>query len=89
MKVAFGLALAFFVTALGCGTETGVEVSSQTNGDVAALQKSDYFATPRCGPRPCIAMCVTCLYDRCRISGGTVEECKEDMESCKESCVGH
>ena len=86
MKAISGLALAFMLTALGCGTETGVQVSGQTEGDVVEIQKSDDSAAPRCGPRNCIAMCVTCFYDLCLKNGGSIKECSKEMESCKEDC---
>jgi len=47
---------------------------------------SDYVSPPRCGPRNCVAMCVTCFYDICRASGGTVEQCNLQKEYCKDSC---
>jgi hypothetical protein len=40
----------------------------------------------RCGPRNCVAMCVTCLYDLCRAHGGSCTDCRHDMELCKDDC---
>ena len=48
-----------------------------------------YYNPPRCGPRNCVAMCVTCLYDRCRIEGGSHQECRAEMEECKDRCPEH
>jgi hypothetical protein len=45
----------------------------------------DYVSPPRCGPRNCWAMCVTCLYDLCRASGGSVADCQAERELCKQT----
>ena len=60
-----------------------------TNGtflEIRPSNPSDYTSLPRCGPRNCVAMCVTCFYDICRASGGTVKQCKSQMEYCKDGC---
>ncbi len=46
-----------------------------------------YYNPPRCGPRNCVAECVTCSYDICRINGGSCSTCKAAMEDCKDSCA--
>jgi hypothetical protein len=46
----------------------------------------DFKNPPRCGPRNCVAMCVTCEYDICRIHGGSISACKAEMEVCKADC---
>jgi hypothetical protein len=51
-----------------------------------AASNRDYSSPPRCGPRNCVAMCVTCLYDICRASGGSISICKQSMELCKDDC---
>jgi hypothetical protein len=48
-----------------------------------------YYQPARCGPRNCVAACVTCLYDYCRIRGGSCEDCKAWMEECKGRCPEH
>ena len=48
-----------------------------------------YSNPARCGPRNCVAACVTCGYDNCRINGGSCEECKAWMEECKDRCPEH
>lgn len=53
----------------------------------ALVARSDYSWPPRCGPRNCVAACVTCLYDICRSSGGSVEQCNAQKELCKQSCA--
>lgn len=45
-----------------------------------------YYDPPRCSPRNCTAMCVTCQYDACRIAGNTCSYCKAEMELCKDDC---
>ena len=45
-----------------------------------------YTSPPRCGPRNCVARCVSCFYDICRASGESCSACKAQMEQCKASC---
>jgi hypothetical protein len=48
----------------------------------------DFYWPPRCGPRNCWAMCVTCFYDYCRAIGGGIDDCKAEKEQCKkEMCL--
>ena len=61
------------------------DASSQPDG--SSRYVCDYKTPPRCSPRGCVAMCVTCYYDRCRASGGSCVACKEDMEFCKRWCA--
>lgn len=45
-----------------------------------------YSNPPRCGPRNCVATCVTCYYDICRIYGGTAAECNVEKQGCIDEC---
>ncbi|HKE18622.1 MAG TPA: hypothetical protein VKB80_27280 [Kofleriaceae bacterium] len=46
-----------------------------------------YDDPPRCDtPRNCVAWCISCLYDICRISGKSCEQCRGEMEACKVQC---
>lgn len=65
-----------------------VEVSwdSHTEGLEVSPQSCTGVDPPRCGPRNCVAMCVTCLFDICRLSGGSCSQCRDEMELCKEMC---
>lgn len=64
---------------MGVGREDSATISP-------VIEQSAGFWPPRCGPRNCIAMCVTCEYDCCLHSGGSLAECQADRESCKELC---
>ena len=65
--------------------DRGAEAPHEQLGE-ARQALMDYRDPPRCGPRNCVAMCVTCEYDICRIFGGTREECRAEMEQCKDDC---
>jgi hypothetical protein len=92
------LGVGFLLMALSlgaCETEVESEILAllDTPGveKVASIGKGSctYYNPPRCGPRNCVAMCVTCLYDQCRIEGGSCQECKAEMEECKDRCPEH
>ena len=70
---------------VGCSGENGDESALEPMGKVQQ-SLSDFHDPPRCGPRNCVAMCVTCEYDICRISGGTRQDCRAEMEICKDEC---
>jgi hypothetical protein len=61
-------------------------VLEETGEAEQAVRIGDYYNPPRCGPRNCVAMCVTCEYDICRIYGGSINACKAEMELCKDDC---
>jgi len=83
------------VFAVGCSdgpdapsTPDSEDPSSESvgQGDPSSLTACGFKSPPRCGPRNCVAMCVTCLYDVCRASGGSCADCKREMELCKDDC---
>lgn len=83
----------FALLAINCvGVETeetnaDEDVVEEETGDATqAIRIGDYYNPPRCGPRNCVAMCVTCEYDICRIFGGSIADCQAEMEVCKEVC---
>ncbi|HMJ57362.1 MAG TPA: hypothetical protein VK540_35070 [Polyangiaceae bacterium] len=98
MKKMYAMLLPLFaVFALGCSdgaesratqdsAEPASESAAQNEGDSSSLLACGYKSPPRCGPRNCVAMCVTCLYDICRATGGSCTDCKRDMELCKDDC---
>ncbi|NUP06908.1 MAG: hypothetical protein HOW73_12720 [Polyangiaceae bacterium] len=73
-------------------TELDETQGEETVGDEAvdqaeeAVKIGDYYWPPRCGPRNCVAMCVTCEYDICRHFGGSIAQCKSELELCKSEC---
>jgi hypothetical protein len=68
-------------------TDPAGEPDASGQPDGSSRYVCDYKTPPRCGPRGCVAMCVTCFYDRCRANGGSCEACKADMEVCKWWCA--
>jgi hypothetical protein len=87
------------ITLCAAGCYRGVEASPTTDSAEPSAEKgvssetgqslqaaSGYKTPPRCGPRNCVAMCVTCFYDLCRAAGGTCSDCKQEMELCKDEC---
>jgi len=90
------LVLLITLLALGCSSDPEAsspsdsadpspDPSGQETGD-ASTQGACSYRTPRCGPRNCIAMCVTCFYDHCRAAGRSCSDCKWEMERCKYWC---
>lgn len=71
------------------GLETGTELESSTQGLEVEAMSCTSISPPRCGPRNCVAMCVTCLFDICRLYGGSCSECRAEMEYCKQDCYDH
>ena len=68
------------------------ETSAVVTGDESVTEPAEPGCAPpivpaRCGPRNCVARCVTCLYDFCRQSGGSCLQCKARMEVCKRRCT--
>jgi hypothetical protein len=66
--------------------EPSTESEAEIVGESSLAAACGYKSPPRCGPRNCVAMCVTCLYDICRASGGSCTDCKREMEACKDEC---
>jgi hypothetical protein len=62
------------------------ESVAQGESELSLAAACGYKSPPRCGARNCVAMCVTCLYDLCRATGGSCADCKQDMELCKDEC---
>ncbi|MBL8744168.1 MAG: hypothetical protein JNK04_23835 [Myxococcales bacterium] len=85
-------ASAFALLAINCvgveseETEADEDAVEETGEAEQAIKIGDYYNPPRCGPRNCEAMCVTCYYDICRIQGGSVSECNAEKELCKDEC---
>ncbi len=67
-------------------SELDEAVLEETGEAEQAVKIGDYYNPPRCGPRNCVAMCVTCEYDLCRIYGGSIAECNAEKETCKDIC---
>ncbi|HET7538838.1 MAG TPA: hypothetical protein VFK05_03175, partial [Polyangiaceae bacterium] len=55
-----------FMGVVACSAAT----SSDDGPDTAATTEAISVWPPRCGPRNCWAMCVTCEYDICLHEGG-------------------
>jgi len=73
------LGLGFLATA-ACGAETPVAP------EVGVVEQGLGVWPPRCEPRNCVAMCVTCYYDICIHDGDSVATCRAEMELCKDDC---
>jgi hypothetical protein len=85
-RSAFCCAAALFALTLGaCATEES-PAESDTTRVGQEVRIGDYYNPPRCGPRNCVAMCVTCEYDLCRISGSSASECDAESEFCIDAC---
>jgi predicted small lipoprotein YifL len=58
--------------------------------DAKSLQSAGscgFHDPPRCDtPRNCVAWCISCLYDICRLEGKSCEQCRGEMEACKVQC---
>ncbi|MEE9354577.1 MAG: hypothetical protein V3U75_03215 [Methylococcaceae bacterium] len=67
-------------------TDQSIQEDVTGNSYPATNYPPDYSWPPRCGPRNCVARCVTCEYDLCRASGGSAKQCNEQKELCKQVC---
>jgi len=69
------------------GKDNAVTISNAKNAAASLLsEESAKEESLRCGPRNCVAMCVTCLFDACLRSGDSVAECEAEREDCIQSC---